>query len=192
MNVQTVYRTLRKKPNGMVSFKTVEREFRLTTGSLNRALTLFDTSEGISLEAFESLVSQGLIVLEAEKEIVEGELVFPDLSSQLSQFSKLTDYSLSPRPSGPTEIASQDFVMNGRLQTLLALQAQNQQLRGDIETLQENRGKALETWEKVELLEAELMAENRLLRKQREGEEIDNKALERQLKTMGIMGKPGE
>lgn len=205
MDFRVTYAGLKKKPNGLVSFKTTERSFNLTTGTLNRALAEFDTSDGISLEAFQSLVKQGLITLESVPgSVPESEVSGPsdipvwhgevlDLDSQLALFNKgggeIVAPNPAPRPSALDTVGSKDYALNGRLQALLKLQAENQQLKGDINTLRENRGKALSAWEQVELVEAELLAENRLLRKQREAEDIDNKALDKQLEVLGIKGK---
>jgi hypothetical protein len=188
MNGYQIFELLPKKDNGLVSFSTVAKTYGLSIGTLNRALSGFDTGEGISSQALDHLISIGLITpqpLDSDKEVLEGEL----LDSQLAQFGDRTVGLPSPRPSAPLAVSAEVYSLNGKLQTLLALQAENQALKTDIETLRENQANALRAWEEMTILEAELTAENSVLRKQRTLEEIEAKALKRQLKVMGIVGK---
>jgi hypothetical protein len=188
MNGYQIFELLPKKDNGLVSFSTVARAYGLSIGSLNRALSDFDTGEGINSQAVDHLVSIGLITPQpsiSDIEVLEGEL----LDSQLAQFGVRSVGLPSPRPSAPLAVSAEGYSLNGKLQALLALQAENQALKTDIETLRENQANALRAWEEMTILEAELTAENSVLRKQRTLEEIEAKALKRQLKVMGVVGK---
>jgi len=190
MNTETIYNSLPKKANGLVSYGTIQKSFGLSTGALNRALDGVDTSEGIALEAFQILVEKGRIDLTPPPAPapIEGEIV--DLSSQLALFNGPGPSHGNPRALAP--ISGQSYQLNGKLQRLMELQSQNQQLQSEIEILQVNRETGLSALEKVSILEAQLEAENLQLRRTREIERIEAAALDERLKIAGIVGKSAD
>jgi len=187
MNIESSYNSLPKKSNGLVSYGTIQKSFGLSTGALNRALEAIDTSEGITLEAFQILVEKGHIDLTPPPALapIEGEIV--DLTSQLALFNGPGPSHGNPRALAP--ISGQSYQLNGMMQTLLALQSENAQLESEIQTLQGNRESGLQALEQVALLKAQLEARNRELRRAREIERIETQALEAHLQSSGIVGK---
>ena len=192
MNTETIYNSLPKKANGFLSYGTIQKAYGLSTGALNRALTDFDTAEGISLEAFQTLADRGIIDLTPPPAPapapIEGEII--DLSSQLALFNDPGPSHGNPRALAP--IAGQTYQLNGKLQRLMQLQTENQQLQSEIEILQVNRETGLSALEKVSILEAQLETENLQLRRTREIERIEAAALDERLKIAGIVGKSAD
>ena len=187
MNTETIYNSLPKKANGLLSYGTIQKSYGLSAGALNRALEAVDTSEGISLEAFQTLADKGVIDLTPPPAPapIEGEIV--DLTSQLALFNAPGPSHGNPRALAP--IAGQTYQLNGMMETLLALQSENAQLESEIQTLQGNRETGLQALEQVALLKAQLEARNRELRRAREIERIETQALEVHLQSSGIVGK---
>jgi len=189
MNIESSYNSLPKKSNGLVSYGTIQKSYGLSAGALNRALEAVDTSEGISLEAFQTLADRGIIDLTPPPAPapapIEGEIV--DLSSQLALFNGPGPSHGNPRALAP--ISGQSYQLNGMMETLLALQSENAQLESEIVTLQGNRESGLQALEQVALLKAQLEARNRELRRAREIERIETQALEAHLQSSGIVGK---
>lgn len=187
MNTETVYNSLPKKANGFISYGTIQKSFGLSAGALNRALEAIDTSEGITLEAFQILADRGIIDLTPAPAPapIEGEIV--DLTSQLALFNGPAPSHGNPRALAP--IAGQSYHLNGMMEILLALQSENAQLESEIQTLQGNRESGLQALEQVALLKTQLEARNRELRRAREIERIETQALEAHLQSSGIVGK---
>lgn len=189
MNTETVYNSLPKKGNGLISYGTIQKRYGISTGALNRALEGIDTSEGISLEGFQRLADKGLIDLTPPAPApIEGEIV--DLSSQLALFNGSSPGLSHGNAKDLAPIAAQSYQLNGMMETLLALQSENAQLENEIHTLQTNRESGLHALEQVALLKAQLEARNRELRRAREIERIETQALEAHLQSSGIVGKP--
>lgn len=191
MNIEIVYNSLPTKSNGLISYGTIQKRYKISTGALNRALEGIDTSDGIPLEGFRALVDKGLIDLTPAPAPapapIEGEIV--DLSSQLALFNGSSPGPSHGNPRALAPVAAQSYQLNGMMETLLALQSENAQLENEIHTLQTNRESGLQALEQVALLKARLEARNRELRRAREIERIENQALEAHLHSSGIVGK---
>jgi hypothetical protein len=63
-DVRSIYSKLPKKENGLASFKAVHDFLGVSIGTIVRGLEGLDTSEGVTLEHLETLVSKGIVSLE--------------------------------------------------------------------------------------------------------------------------------
>jgi hypothetical protein len=191
MTVESVYNSLRKKSNGLVSFATVQKTYNMSTGSLNRGLEGLDTSEGIDLTAFQALVDRGIITLTSpDPAPIEGEIV--DLTTQLALLHSPGSTNLPNQFRALTPVSPQSYFLNGLMTELQSIQAENAQLESEIVTLQTNRETGLKALEQVSILKAQLEARNRELRRAREIERIEAQTLEAHLSSNGILGKSSE
>ena len=189
MTIESVYNLLPKKTNGLVSFGTIQKRYGVSTGSLNRGLEGFDTSEGIAFEAFEALITRGVITL-PDPTPTPVVTVETGIGAQLAV---LTPTSITQIDRfNPGTVDPQTYLLNGKLQELQALQAQNQQLAADIETLRANQNKGFEALQALTMVEAKLRLENRQLTQERALQAIENQGLEAQLNQLGILGKSSE
>jgi hypothetical protein len=189
MTIESVYNLLPKKSNGLVSFGTIQKRYGVSTGTLNRGLEGFDTSDGITVEAFKVLITRGVITL-PDPTPTPVVTVETGIGGQLAVLGSTTINQIDRF--NPGTVDPQTYLLNGKLQELQALQAQNQQLASDIETLRANQTRGFEALQALTMVEAKLKLENRQLAQEKALQAIENQGLEAQLKELGILGKSPE
>jgi hypothetical protein len=189
MTIESVYNLLPKKSNGLISFGTIQKRYGVSTGTLNRGLEEFDTSDGITVEAFKALITRGVITL-PDPTPTPVVTVETGIGGQLAVLGSTTINRIDQF--NPGTVDPQTYLLNGKLQELQALQAQNQQLASDIETLRANQTRGFEALQALTMVEAKLKLENRQLAQEKALQAIENQGLEAQLNQLGILGKSPE